>query len=115
MVVLWETNDICERITQYMKVHSERGIIVHHTKYSDHSVIAKIFLENLGMRACIVRGVGKRKGSKASFLRPLTRVKLQLSESSKSDILGVREITIRGRCSGCIWGYDEVLIEYVYS
>ena len=45
---------------------STNGICLHHYKYSESSVIVKIFTEKFGLKSYIIKGVRSKK-SKNSF------------------------------------------------
>lgn len=50
-----------------------RGIVINYTKYSETSIIAKVFTEEMGMKTYIVNGVRSNKnGSKIALYQPLT-------------------------------------------
>ena len=50
-----------------------RGIVINYTKYSETSIIAKIFTEEMGMKTYLVNGVRSNKnGSKIALYQPLT-------------------------------------------
>jgi DNA repair protein RecO (recombination protein O) len=51
-----------------------KGIVLHTVKYSETSVIVKIYTEKLGLVSYIVNGVRSAKSTaKASMMRPLTQ------------------------------------------
>ena len=51
--------------------HKTRAIVLHCIKYSETSVIAKIYTEKLGMQSYMVKGVRAAKSkSKAAMLQP---------------------------------------------
>ncbi|WP_299457560.1 DNA repair protein RecO [uncultured Microscilla sp.] len=54
-----------------------RGIVINYTKYSETSIIAKIFTEEMGMKTYIINGVRSNKnGSKIALYQPLTLLDL---------------------------------------
>jgi len=65
-------------------IEKTQGIALHYTKYSESSVIAKIFTKNFGLKSCIINGVRKKKSkSKLGLLRPLTLLDIELYQNSK--------------------------------
>ena len=40
---------------------STKGIVIHHFKYSEKSVIAKIYTEKFGLQSYILNGVRNKK------------------------------------------------------
>ncbi len=58
---------------------STRGILLHHFKYGDSSVIAKVLTEEEGLLSFLLRGMKKGKGSKKGkeLLHPLTPLHIE--------------------------------------
>ena len=53
------------------------GLVLHTLRYSDSSVIAKIYTRTAGLQSFMVRGVGSRKKNrKAALLQPLSMVEV---------------------------------------
>ena len=60
--------------------HKTRGIILHTIKYSESSVIAKIYTEKFGLLSFLVKGVRASKSkNKASMMQPLTLLDMVIS------------------------------------
>ncbi len=74
-------------------LHTTRGIIIHTVKYSDSSVIVKIYTEKFGLRSYLVRGVkGNRKSkTKNSQLQHLSLVNLVVHEKDNDKLQNLRE------------------------
>jgi DNA repair protein RecO (recombination protein O) len=71
------------------------GIILHTTKYSETSLIAKIYTRNFGLQSYIINGVrGKKSKNKAAVFQPLALVNLIASNSGKGNLQRISEITI---------------------
>ncbi len=71
------------------------GIALHYYKYSESSVIAKIFTKEFGLQSFIINGVRQKKAkSKLGFLRPLTFLDLEIYKKSKTGIKRIKEISI---------------------
>jgi len=72
-----------------------KGIALHYHKYSESSVIAKIFTKEFGLQSFIINGVRQKKAkSKLGFLRPLTFLDLEIYKKSKIGIKRIKEISI---------------------
>ncbi|MDQ3046434.1 MAG: DNA repair protein RecO [Bacteroidota bacterium] len=72
------------------------GIILHTTKYSETSLIAKIYTRDFGLRSCIVSGVrSKRSKNKAAIFQPLAIVDLVISTSGKGGLQRISEISVQ--------------------
>ena len=66
---------------------STKGVLLHSLRYSDSSVIAKIYTESHGMVPFMVHvGKGKRSSSKAVLLQPLTMLEIGFNPESKGGI-----------------------------
>ncbi len=74
-------------------LHTTRGIIIHTIKYSDSSVIAKIYTEKFGLRSYLVRGVrGSRKSkTRSSQLQHLALLNLVVYEKGNDQLQNLRE------------------------
>ncbi len=71
-----------------------KGIFLHQVKYSDSSVIAKIYTDQFGMQSFIVRGIGKsKKNKKAGLLQPLTLLDMVIWYNPKRDIHQLKELS----------------------
>ena len=73
-----------------------RGIVISYTRYSETSIIVKIFTEVMGMKTYIVNGVRSNKnGSKIALYQPLTL--LDLVVYFKKEHSGIQRIS-EARC-----------------
>lgn len=68
------------------------GIVFKTVKYSENSVIAKIYTRNFGLRSYIIRTGGKKSRFKKSFLQPLTLLELVAYNKANRDVQHVKEI-----------------------
>lgn len=72
--------------------HKTRGIVFHCIKYSETSVIARIYTEKLGLQSYIVKGVRSAKSkSKAAMLQPLTLLEMEVSHRENKQLQYIRE------------------------
>jgi DNA repair protein RecO (recombination protein O) len=72
--------------------HKTRGIVLHTVKYSETSVIAKIYTEKLGVQSYIVKGVRTTKSkSKAALLQPLTLLEMEVSHRENKQLQWIKE------------------------
>ena len=66
---------------------SSKAILLHSLRYSDNSVIAKVYTESHGMLPFMVHvGKGKKSASKAVLLQPLTLLEISFNPESKGGI-----------------------------
>ena len=69
-----------------------KGIIFHQVKYSESSVIVKIYTELLGLQSYILKGVRKKKSKiKSNLLQPLTLVEMEVYHKENSEINFIKE------------------------
>jgi len=74
-------------------IEKTKGIIVKTTKYSETSLVVKIFTEAFGMRTYMVKGVRKRKTrTPLSLFQPLSILDLVVYEKVGRDIQNIKEI-----------------------
>jgi len=74
---------------------STRGIVFRQTKFSDSSLVVKIFTEDSGMGSYIIKGArGPKAKIKASLFQPLTILDLVVSNKEKSDLHHIREARV---------------------
>jgi len=72
--------------------YKTRAIVLHYTKYSETSVIAKIYTEKLGLQSYIVKGVRSAKSkSKAAMLQPLTLLEMEVSHRENKGLQFIKE------------------------
>lgn len=72
--------------------HKSRGIVLHTIKYSETSVIAKIYTEKSGLLSFIVKGVRSAKSkTKASLMQPLTILDLEFQQRENKSLLFIKE------------------------
>lgn len=70
-----------------------RGIVLHTIKYSDTSVIVRIYTEQYGLQSYLLRGVRKQQSKvKLNMLQHLTLVDLVVYYREKSEIQHIKEI-----------------------
>ena len=72
--------------------HKTRGIVLHTIKYSETSVIAKIYTEKVGLQSYMVKGVRVAKSkSKAAMLQPLTLLEMEVSHRENKQLQYIKE------------------------
>jgi DNA repair protein RecO (recombination protein O) len=69
-----------------------RGIVLQTVKYSESSVIVRIFTERMGLVSYIVKGVRSARSSvKAALLRPLTLLELDVTHRENKGLQYIKE------------------------
>lgn len=72
-----------------------KGIVLHHFKYSEKSIIAKIYTEKFGLQSYILNGVRSSKSkNKAVYLQPLSLVEINANYKEKKGIQQLRNIQL---------------------
>jgi DNA repair protein RecO (recombination protein O) len=76
-------------------LHTTRGIVLHQIKYSETSIIVKIYTENFGLQSYIVRGARKKNAKiKAGHLQHLALVEMEVFHKGSKDLQYIRELKI---------------------
>ncbi len=72
-----------------------QGIVLHHFKYSEKSVIAKIYTKKSGLSSYIINGVRNAKTkNKAVYLQPLSLVELSVNQKENKNLQAVKSINL---------------------
>jgi DNA repair protein RecO (recombination protein O) len=73
-------------------LHKSRGIVLHHIKYAESSLIVKIYTEAFGIQAYLVKGVRSKKSSmRSSMFQPMTLLDLVVYHRPNNDLQHIRE------------------------
>jgi DNA repair protein RecO (recombination protein O) len=76
-------------------LQSTRGIVFHQVKYSETSIIVKIYTEKYGLQSFIVRGARKKNAPiKASQLQHLALVELEIYRKETKDLQHIKELKV---------------------
>ena len=60
-------------------LNKTRGIVLHHIKYSETSIIATIYTEVFGRQSYIIKGIRNKKSKiKANILQPLFLLNMEV-------------------------------------
>ena len=74
-------------------IRATQGLVLRTTKYSETSVIVKIFTRELGVRSYIVKGVRSAKGRvKQNMLQPLSYLDLEVYDSPKTTLNYIKDM-----------------------
>jgi DNA repair protein RecO (recombination protein O) len=74
-------------------IQKTRGIVLHHIKYSETSVIATIYTEKFGRQSFLIKGVRSKKATvKANILQPLFLLDLEVYYKPTRDLQSVKEV-----------------------
>ena len=74
-------------------IESTKGITLHYYKYSENSVISKIFTERFGIQSYLIKGIrSKNSKIKLNLLQPLTLVQLEVSNKKNNNLQFIKEI-----------------------
>ena len=76
-------------------LYTTTGIVIHHFKYAEKSVIAKIYTEKFGLLSFILNGVRNAKSkNKAVYLQPLSLVEINFFYKEKKGLQTVKDIRL---------------------
>lgn len=74
-------------------IRSTQGLVLHTTKYSETSLIAKVFTRELGVRSYIIKGVRSATGRhKQNLLQPLTHLDMAVYDNPKKNLQYIKEM-----------------------
>ena len=72
-----------------------KGIVLHHFKYSEKSVIAKVYTEKFGLQSYILNGVRSAKSkNKAVYLQPLSLIEINANYKEKKGLQQIKSIQL---------------------
>jgi len=73
-------------------LHKTRGIVLHHIKYAESSLIVKIYTQAFGLQSYLVKGArSKRASMRSSLFQPMTLLDLVVYHREKNDLQHIRE------------------------
>src|ERR1017187_5840597 len=76
-------------------LHTTSGIILHTIKYSETSLIVKIYTRDFGLQSYMVSGVRSKKSkNKATLFQPLALIEMVVSNSNKGTLQRISELNI---------------------
>ena len=76
-------------------LHSLKGIVLHHINYSDTSIIAKIYTNELGLQSYIVNGVRKKKARiHLNTFQAFNLLDLEVVHKPKANLHRIKEVKI---------------------
>jgi len=76
-------------------LHTTKGIVIHHFKYGEKSVIAKIYTKKYGLQSYILNGVRNKKSkNKAVYLQPLSLVEINAFYKEKKGLQKIKTIQL---------------------
>lgn len=77
-------------------LHKTKGIVLHFIKYSETSIIVKIYTESFGIQSYIVNGVrSKNNKNKIALFQPLTLLDMVVYHKTNTTLNRISEV----RCS----------------
>jgi DNA repair protein RecO (recombination protein O) len=80
-------------MTYLPMLYTTQGVVLHHIKYRETSIIAKIFTEVLGLQTYIIQGVrAKTPKHSIALFQPLTRLDMVVYHKKQSSIQRVSEV-----------------------
>lgn len=84
---------------------STRGIVIRTTKYSETSLIARIFTEHSGMQSFLIRGIHRSTSRlKPSLFQPLALLDLVIYQKQKNSLQSIKE-------AGYFHPYQSILFD----
>ncbi len=76
-------------------LHNTRGIVLHHIKYAESSIIVRIYTQTSGLQSYLVKGAhSKRSSLRSSLFQPMTLLDLVVYHRTKNDLQHIREASL---------------------
>jgi DNA repair protein RecO (recombination protein O) len=73
-------------------IHKVRGIVFHSIKYSETSLITRIYTDRFGLQSYLVRGARKPRAKlRASLFQPLNILEMEVYRKEKSSLQNIKE------------------------
>lgn len=74
-------------------LHKTSGIVLHCQKYSDTSLIVKLYTKDFGLQSYLINGTRSKKSkTKASLFQPLSIIDLEVTHSEKGELQRMTEV-----------------------
>lgn len=79
-----------------MALLTTKAIVINAIKYSDSSLITKIYTKEAGLKTYLIKGVLKSKKGKlkAAYFQPLTQLSIVVSHQDKRSLHAIREAQV---------------------
>ena len=75
-------------------LYKTKGIVLHQFKYSENSIIVKIYTQELGLQSYIIKGARSKKSPiKANIIQPLALLDLVVYKKEKSTLQNIKELS----------------------
>ncbi len=75
-------------------LHKTKGVVLHHFKYSETSVVVHIYTDAFGRQAYLINGIRSRKSRhKMALLQPLSLVDMEVYHNPKKDLQRIKEFS----------------------
>lgn len=76
-------------------IQRTRGIVLHHIKYSDSSLIIKIYTEHFGLQSYIIKGILSAKSKqKAALFQPLSLLEIDCYHRPHASLQNIKEAKV---------------------
>ncbi len=76
-------------------LHTTKGIVLHHFKYAEKSVIAKIYTQKFGLQSYLINGVRNKKSkNKLAYLQALSIVEINAYHKTSKTLQQLKNIKL---------------------
>jgi DNA repair protein RecO (recombination protein O) len=76
-------------------LHQTKGIVIHSLKYSESSIIVKIYTALFGLQSYLIKGVRSQKSKiKPALFQPLTLLELVVYHNDRRSLHSVKEVRL---------------------
>ena len=92
-------------------LHKTRGIAIHSIKYSETSIVAKIYTQAFGMQSYLINGVRKAKSNYSAVLfEPLTLIDMVVYNNQREGLQRVSEVKMAQNHEGISLDPRKILL-----
>jgi DNA repair protein RecO (recombination protein O) len=76
-------------------LHTTKGVVLHYFKYSENSIITKIYTEKFGLQTYILKGLGGKKTKmQKAYLQPLSLVEMSVYQKENKSLQSLKSIKL---------------------
>ncbi|MDP2089284.1 MAG: DNA repair protein RecO [Flavobacteriaceae bacterium] len=74
---------------------STKAVVIHTLKYSDTSLIVKLYTQTDGIKSYLIKGAFSRKSKfKVAFFQPLTLLEIEANHNNKGTLNSLKEVRV---------------------
>jgi len=79
------------RLSPFNGRYQVKAIVLHSIKYSDTARVVRLFTQDFGLRAYLVRGFGNKKGTKTALYQSFSLLEITVQEKRRGELHVLKE------------------------